>query len=475
MRKILFLIAALAWGVSAAPAQEKQRYIIDEVVAIVGDKPILRSELEVMTHTLQSERAQRGSLDTRPAQDEALEQLLTFRLLSVQARLDSLDKNLPDMQSRVEEQINRMVVSAGSVRALEKRYGKEIYSIKDDMLRQVEDEQLARQLQSDVMNKVTVTYSEVRDFFQKIPTDSLEPVPEQYVYAQIVRLPPDTKERKFEVRQTLLGYRQRVLNGENFASLARLYSMDRGTGAKGGEWGPDEVNKLVAPFVEGIENLKPGQVSEVIETKYGYHIVQMISKKGDLVHFRQILLKPQFNIEETERETKLLDSIAKAVGTDKEAFDRAVTVYSMDAQTRQNQGVVYNSQAAEYYYDAKYASTRFFKDAITKPEDVMALSKLKEGEVSAPFEGMDDKGNTIYKIVRLNEVIPSHLANLGDDYEIIETYALTDKQNRVFDKWLDEKLKTMYIYIAPPYRDVQFDRDWLKTGKSRGFEEPQQQ
>ncbi|MCC8063071.1 MAG: peptidylprolyl isomerase, partial [Rikenellaceae bacterium] len=326
----------------AQALSSKPQYIADEVAAIVGSSHILLSDIERTTGEVLKLRQQQGTLSNRPARAEAFETLLLQKMLAEQARADSLDKDLRgSLDDQVEHQIQEMVREAGSVKALEKKHRKEIYAIKDDLKREAEDMQLANIMQSNVMQKVTITYTDVAQFFEKLPTDSLEMVPEQYVYAQIVRFPPETEERKFEVRQKLLEYRQRILEGESLSALARLYSMDPGTSRNGGEWGPGDINQLVYPIVEALESLKPGKVSEIIETEYGYHIVELISLKGNLVHFRQILLKPTFTVEETEKEMQLLDSLARKIGTDKKAFEDAVKIYSDDKETNQNGGVVF--------------------------------------------------------------------------------------------------------------------------------------
>ncbi len=441
----------------------KPQYIADEVAAIVGSSHILLSDIERTTGEVLKLRQQQGTLSNRPARAEAFETLLLQKMLAEQARADSLDKDLRgNLDDQVEHQIQEMVREAGSVKALEKKHRKEIYAIKDDLKQEAEDLQLANIMQSNVMQKVTITYTDVARFFEKLPTDSLEMVPEQYVYAQIVRFPPETEERKFEVRQKLLEYRQRILEGENIGALARLYSMDPGTSRNGGEWGPGDINQLVYPIAEALESLKPGKVSEIIETEYGYHIVELISLKGNLVHFRQILLKPTFTVEETEKEMKLLDSLARKIGTDKKAFEDAVKIYSDDKETNQNGGVVFNSRAAKHFFDTKYATTRFMKDAL-EPQDYIPLSTMKEDEVSAPYSAIDlNTGSTVYKIVRLNKIIPTHHASLQEDYEIIADFALQDKQNRELEKWIKETIRKMYVWISPEYRDYPFEQNWLK-------------
>lgn len=470
MRPTLHIAAALlavstatAYGQTPDSVASKPQYIADEVAATVGHSHVLLSDIERVTGETLKQRAQTGTLTNRSARVEAFETLMIQKLLAEQARADSLDKDLQGgFDEQVENQIQQLVKEAGSVKALEKKFRKEIYALKDDIRKEAEDLQLANIMQSNVMQKVNITYTDVAQFFEKLPKDSLEMMPEQYIYAQIMRLPPATEERKFEVRQRLLEFRRRILAGEKLSALARLYSMDPVTARNGGEWGPGNINQIVYPLVEVLESLKPGQVSEIVESEYGYHIVELISLKGNLLHFRQILLKPEFTVEETEKEMHLLDSLAKKIGNDKKAFEEAVKVYSMDAETNQNGGVVFNSRAAKENYDTKYASPKFMKDAL-EPQDYRALSGLKVGEVSAPYSAIEmNKGNTVYKIVRLNEIIPTHHADLTEDYEIIADFALQDKQNRELDKWLNETIRKMHIWISPEYRDMDFERNWLK-------------
>lgn len=449
-------------SIPAALSQEKSQYIADEVAAVVGGSHILLSDIERTTYEILRLRQENGTLVPRPARDEAFETLLLQKLFAEQARADSLNKDLRGgLDAQIDSKLQELVREAGSVKALEKKYRKEIYSIKEDLKKEAEDMQLANMMQSNVMQKVNINYTEVSKFLANIPMDSMEMMPEQYVYAQIVRMPPATEERKFEVRQKLLEYRQRILDGQSLGALARLYSMDPGTSRQGGEWGPDDINKLVYPIAEALEGLKPGKISEIIETEYGYHILELISLNGNMAHFRQILLKPEFTVQETEKEMRLLDSIAKVIGNDKQKFEDAVVLYSMDDETNQNGGTVFNLRAARATLDTKYATSRFMKDALN-PVDYVSLSKLKVGDISTPFPTMDDRGNAIYKIVRLNEIIPTHHANLREDYEIIADFALQDKQNRELDKWIDGAVQKMYVWISPEYRHYDFERNWLK-------------
>lgn len=447
------------WG------EVRSHYIVDEVIAAVGNDHILLSDLERTTKEVEAARRREGgTLKQQTPREEAFESLLLRKLLAECGRSDSLNKDMRQVSDlQIQLAIDQEVAELGSVKALEKKYGKEIFSIKEDMKKEYEEINLAQAMQGKVVEDVVVNYPEVKIFYDSLPLDSMEMVPEQYIYAQIVRTPPQTEERKFEVKQTLLNFRQRILEGKDrFGALARMYSMDEESRRKGGEWGPDDINKLVYPMVEALENLKPGKVSEIVETEYGYHLVELISLKGDIVHFRHILMKPAFTVEETERELKLLDSVAKAVGTDRKLFEEAVVKYSEDAETRENGGVVFNSDYGRMMFDPKYASSRFMIDML-KPTDYIPLSKLQVGEVSTPYSAINEKnGDVIYKIVRLNEVIPSHPASLEGDYEIIADMALNNKQGIELEAWLKRAIVDMYIWISPEYRDLKLEYNWLK-------------
>ncbi len=457
---LLFPLGILPAG--SAPVSSD--HIVDEVVAVVGSQTILLSDVErEMEGVRQARLQQGGSLTGQSIREEAFESLLLRKLLSEQARADSLQKDLGQISDlQVELSVQEEIDQLGSVKALEKKYGKEIFAIKEDRKREAEEIQLAQALQRKVLSRTVVNYPEVRAFFDSLPHDSMELVPEQYVYAQIVRKPPQTEERKFQVRQQLLQYRQRILDGERIAAMARIYSQDYESARKGGEWGPDEINKLVPQMVDLLEGLKPGVVSEIVETEYGFHIAELISLRGDIVHYRHILLKPEFTVEELEQEIKLLDSLAKTIGDDKQKFEEAVVRYSNDMETNQNGGVVFNSAAGSMSGNLAYAGARFMKEQL-KPVDYIPLSKLRVGELSPAYFSFDDKNlSQICKIVRLNEVIPAHAASLEQDYELIEGFALRNKQGLEFMAWIKQTIGQMYVWISPEYRGLRFEHNWVK-------------
>lgn len=233
---------------------------------------------------------------------------------------------------------------------------------------------------------------------------------------------------------------------------------------------PTVLAGFVQPFADALAELKPGQVSEVVETEYGFHIIQLIDKKGDLYHCRHILLRPTYTVEELVEPMKELDSIADLIRKDSITFEKAAREFSDDAYSKMNGGIVSNRDLLERYnaFDAKLTATRFLEEDFgmgtgKSIEDYNAIKQLKVGEISPAFRSQDLVGNELSKIIKLVEVIPPHPASLEEDYLRIESMALADKQEKVFNKWLDKKIESMYVYIDPEYRNGEFvNKNWVK-------------
>lgn len=265
--------------------------------------------------------------------------------------------------------------------------------------------------------------------------------------------------------------RERVITGQTkFSVLARMYSMD-GSAMYGGEMEPAPSSFYVRPFAEALEKLKPGQISEIVETEFGFHIIELIDKQGELYHCRHILLRPTFTRDELMEPAHQLDSIANLIRLDSLSFDTAALMFSDDATSKHNGGIVSNSDilARMGAYDgARMTATRFLKEDFSMQggkslEDYAALMRLKVGEVSNSFQTTDIMGNQMSKIVKLVEIIPAHTASLEEDYIRLEEMALQQKQERVYREWLDDKIESMYIYIDPAYRSDDFEnKNWIK-------------
>ena len=467
MLKKGILVAALVL-LFAGVAAQKREVMLDKVVAVVGSSSILYSEVDEYARQLVEQRRQEGYTSDRDPMNEALEALMTQKLLYNQGQIDSVAVNDGDIMSRVEEQVQQMVEMEGSIPALEAKHHMPIFNIREIMRQRYEEQAYAQSMQSEVMNKVTVIPGEVERFYKSISRDSLPTIADQYVYAQITKFPKSMTAAKQRTRERLLDMRERVITGNaKFENLARMYSQD-GTAMRGGEMDPSPLASLDASFAAALENMKPGQISEVVESQFGFHIIQMLDKRGQLYHFRHILLRPVYTSEELGESLNLLDSIADLIHKDSITFEQAALKYSDDASSKMNGGIVSNHDILERFnaFDAKLTVTKFLKEDFGRfksLDDYNALQRLKPGEVSDAYLTEDMLGNQMAKIVKLVEVIPTHTASLNEDYLRLEEMALQDKQNRVFREWLSKKIDAMYVYISPEFRNGEFEnKHWVK-------------
>lgn len=463
---ILVIATTLAIGVAA----QKRAVMLDKVVAVVGGSSIFHSEVVQTSEELTQRRREMGYTSDRDPFAEALEALLLQKLLYNQALIDSVEVNTSDLSGRVEEQVNRMVADAGSIPALEKKHHMQIFHIREMLRRRLEEQSYASTMQNEVTSKVTVTPGEVERFYKRIDKDSLPIIAKQYVYAQITKFPKSIVEAKQRTRERLLEMRERIITGKTkFSTMARMYSVD-GSAIQGGEMEPTVLAGFVQPFADALRELKPGQVSEVVETEFGFHLIQLIDSKGELYHCRHILLRPTYTSDELIAPMLELDSIADLIRKDSITFEAAAAKFSDDIHSKQNGGIVTNHDLLEHYnaFDAKLTATRFLEEDFgmgrgKSIEDYNAIRKLQVGEISPAFQSQDLVGNNLSKIVKLVEIIPPHTASLKDDYLRLEAMALADKQSRVFDEWVNKKIEKMYVYIDPDYRKLDLvNKSWIK-------------
>lgn len=468
MKRLLSIFAFSALMATISPlatAQTKVPVVADEVAAVVGNNTILLSDIERNAQYLIEQRKEKGTLSKQTPYEEALETLIIQNLLSQRARRDSLDKQMNPVDDKVEEQMRRMINQAGGPKELERKTGKPIFQIRSDLSRQIQDTELGMMMEQKIREQTKITYDEVKKFAESIPADSMQMIPPQFSFSKIVKIPPQTDERKYAIRERLLEYRRRIMEGEKFSVLARLYSMD-GAASNGGEAEPTPSRFLVAPFMDAIEELKPGQVSGIVETEFGLHIIELISYKDGIVHYKHIILSPEFTIEESRKVEAELDSLASEIKSGRLDFKTAAQRYSDDVSTRENGGKSFNTMPYFQTYDLKQASTRYMQDELN-PEDYKQLRFLKVGEISPPYETINEKGNLVKQVIKLDELIPGHKANLQDDYSILEMYALYSKQAKEASVWIDKAIKEMFIEIMPEFSNYKFERAALESKKKK--------
>lgn len=470
-RFISILICTLVVGV--AVIAQKRFVMLDKVVAVVGNTSINYTDVKQLASQIMERRRSEGYTSDRPALDEALENLLTQKLLYNQALLDSVQINQADVASRVEQQVQAIVDREGSITALEKKSHMAIYHFRDLIRRQIEEQMYAQMMQQTVLGATKIVPGEVERFYKSKDKDSLPIIAEQYMYAHITMFPKNMKEAKLRTRERLVEMRERIITGKTrFATLARMYSVD-GSAVHGGELEPAPLAGFVKPFADALSELKPGQVSEVVESEFGFHLIQLIDRKGHLYHCRHILLRPTYTIDEIMAPMRELDSIARLIKRDSLSFNEAAKKHSDDKYSKMNGGVVTNHDLLERYsaYDAKLTATKFLKEDFgamggKSIDDYNAIRRLKEGEVSSPYRSTDMMGNELVKIVKLLKVYPAHHASLDEDYLRLEQMALSEKQDREFKAWLNKKIASMYIYIAPEFRGGEFEnKNWVKASK----------
>lgn len=449
-RTLLAILGILMLSISSY-AQRGTGASVDGVIAVVADEIVLRSELEAAIMGY----AQSGQQVEENTQCVIFEDLLYKKLLLNQAAVDSLEIDEDQITGEISRRINYYVQQIGSEERLEEFYGKSIPEIKDEFHDLIEEQMLIQQMQGGVTAKVDISPSEVKRFFNKIPKDSLPFVNSEVVVEHIVIDPIISANEKTVARQRLEGYRERIIQGEDFGTLAYLYSEDPGSAKKNGELGFMERGQLVKEFAAEAFSIQPGQVSQVFETEFGYHILQLIERRGQTANIRHILIKPKFSQSDLIVSKNRLDSLRnQIVGNDSVLFETMAARYSDDKSTRMNGGKLINPQTG---------STTFEIDEVSKvdPSLFFILDKMKPGEVSKPVIYQKFDGTQSYRLVRLVSVTEPHRANLESDYLKIQGAAKAEKEKQVVDDWIKTKIEINYIRIDDEFKDCEYQHSWF--------------
>lgn len=425
-----------------------QRYsgIIDKTVAVVGNEMISLSDIEAQ---IQAMRAQ-GQASDRNARCELLERMMESKLYLMQARLDSLEVNNEMVSAQLSQHIDQYRTALGGDEQLEAYFNKPLYKLRQEWQKQIEEQSLVQQEQQQIAGTIPeLTPYDVKQYLDTAQIASLPVVPQKYQMSQIC-LYPDKEAAAIAVKERLLSIRERIINGEKFSTLARLYSEDRESAKRGGELGMASKTIFVSEFADAAMALKPGIISQIVESQYGFHIIEVLEKKGDMFNARHILLKPQYTIEDQEKAFHRLDSLRTAISVDSLIkFETAARFYSEDLPTRTNGGQMSDPHTGSTYFDMDQLN----------PQDYNAIRDLKLGEISEPIESLDAEGNVIYKIIRLDKVVPAHTANFENDYTELLGLVQMHKQNEAVSQFVDDKIKITYIVIDPLFSDCDFSRN----------------
>lgn len=454
MKNILKLTLAIA-AVMLPLCGSAQVYpggLVDKTVAVVGNEMISLSQLEQEILYMRMQ----GMFSDKNMRCEQLERMLESKLFLMQARVDSLSVNQEMVNSSLAQRMDQVRTNFGGDEAVENFYGKPLYKLRQEWRQQLEDMTLTQQMQSQIASKIPeLTPQDVKDYIKNTDPEDLPMVPIKYQLSQIC-IYPDREAANLAVKEKLLSIRERIINGEKFSTLARIYSEDPGSARKGGELGMASKSIFWPAFSDAAMSLKPGVISQIVETPDGFHIIEIIDKKGDMFNARHILIKPQYTEQDKEKAFKTLDSLKTAIHNNAVTFSLAAKFYSQDAATKTNGGQMADPNTGSSYFEIDQL----------KPEDYAAIKNLKEGEISEPVESKDNEGrdgNTVYKIIRVDKIIPAHPASFENDYSTMLEEAKMKKQTEAIDEFIDSKIKTTYITIDPIFKDCDFSREGWNT------------
>ena len=447
-----FMLLIALFFLSDVKAQEKDEFVIDQVVAVVGKSIILESDIQNQYLNYRMQGGISGSASDIKC--KILEDVLFQKLMVTQAEVDSVEIGEVQVEADLDRRLAGFIQQFGSQEKMEDYYGKTISEIKKELHDIVYEQMLAQQVQSGIVANVDVTPSEIRSFFRTIPSDSIPLVKTEYVIAEIVKNPPISITEKLRIKEELMNMRKRILEGSSFSTLAVMYSQDPGSAKKGGELGFYGRGQLYPEFEAVAFKLKEGEISNVLETEAGYHIIQMIKRKGDYVNVRHILLTPKVSPLDLAKAKHELDSIKTLINNDSITFEMAVTKFS-DAENKNNNGIIINP----------YTMSTTFEAEQLDPQVSFVIEKMKVGELSNPVPMTTEDKKDAYRILKLVEKTQPHKANLTEDYTRIRQWALQDKQMKTMDEWIDEKAVDTYIRIIDEYKSCSFDHDWGKNMK----------
>ncbi len=450
MKQKIFLLAFLFVSANAV-AQTPGN--LEKIIGIVGDRIVLSSDIE--TAFMDAQRQTPGIGEE--VKCDILEQTLGQKILAEQADRDSLEVSPEEVEGTIDNQIRQYIDKFGSEKKLEEVSGKTVYQLKDEY-RAVFLEQLkAQRMQQKLMSQVKITPQEVRAFYGDIPQDSLPFYPSMVEIGQIIFSPEIDDEVKEYAKSNLEKYREEIIKGEKtFDYQASSYSEDPGSRDKGGDMGFVKREELVPEFSAVAFRLQPGEISKVVKTEFGYHIIEMIERQGENAHLRHILIKPLVTSGDIKKATEKADSVRAELMANKITFSQAVKDYSNDKESKLSGGIVSNP----------YTGNSFLELDMLDPAAAIAIKDLKEGQYSQPHEFTTRQGDKTVRVIYLRTRTQPHKANLNDDYNKIQEVALSQKQNEFLYDWLEKQIPTFYIKVDDEYKDCPNVSKWMNASSN---------
>ncbi len=450
MKHIFLTLAAL----SACFTLSAQKYkgVVDKTVAVIGGETILLSDVEAEVQQM----SMGGSSSDKDMRCQVLEGMLDAKLFLMQARVDSLTVNQDMVSASLTQRIDYFRTRMGGDEEMEKYFNKPLYKLRQEWMKALEDQSLIEQERGQIASAISeVTPYDVKEYMDATDPEDLPVVPVKYQMSQIC-IYPDRAKAAMAVKEKLLSLRERIMNGEKFSTLARIYSEDPGSARRGGELGLASKSIFWPAFSDAAMALRPGTISQIVETPDGFHIIEVIEKKGDMFNARHILLKPQYTAEDREKAFHTLDSLKTQIEAGEITFEMAARFFSEDPATRTNGGQMSDPSTGSSYFEIDQM----------KPADYAAVKDLKVGEISQPVESLDNEGylqersgNLVYKILRVDKIIPAHTATFENDYTEILDKVQMNKQLAAIDEFINKKAKETYIVIDPLFAECEFSRE----------------
>jgi peptidyl-prolyl cis-trans isomerase SurA len=437
----------IIFGINNVFAQDK---VVDQIVAVVGGNIVLKSDIEKMYMDQQAQ----GITSDGDMKCEILENFLIDKLLVAEAELDTLiEVTDSQVNQQMDGQIQMYVAHFGSERAVETFFKKPIADIRAEMRQVIRDQLLSSQMRNKIVQDITVTPSEVRQFYRNLPEEEIPTIPTQYEYAQITIRPEIDLEEENRVKAELRELKRRIEEGSSFAAMAVMYS-EGPSASNGGEIGYQGRAQLDPEYAAAAFNLRSDKISNVVESEFGYHIIQLIDRRGDKVNTRHILMTPKISDEAKKQAVSRLDSLATLIRKEEITFAQAAVRFSSDKNTRNNGGLAINPNTFSSRFTVEELEGNISK----------VISNLKIGEISDPFETIDPESRQpVYTIVKLVNKIESHKANLQNDYQHLADLFLAEKREKALQEWIADKQAQTYIRIDNTYANCNFEFDnWMK-------------
>ena len=449
MKVVVLSLLICHFPFSPAVAQN----VVDEVIWVVGDEAILKSDVEVM----RMQAAMEGMRWERDPDCAIPEQIALQKLFLHQAAIDSIEVTESEVSSQVEARIEYMISQIGSREKLEEYRKQSMSEIRASMRDELRDQMMIQRMKEHLVKNITVTPAEVRRYFKELPLDSVPFVPtevEVQIIAQTPRIAPEEINR---VKDELRDFTDRVTRGDaTFQTLARLYSQDPGTARRGGELDYTGRGMLDPAFANVAFNLTdPKKISKIVESEFGFHIIQLIDKRGDKVKVRHILLKPEVGDSAINESLARLDSIASEIREGKYTFEEGASFISDDKDTRNNRGLMANR--------SERGQTSRFQLQDLPPEVAKAVDTLQVGQISAPFTMINERGKTVCVIAKLKSRTEGHKATITEDFQVMKDMVVEKRREQALHKWVVDKIKSTYVRVNEEYRNCDFEYEgWVR-------------